>query len=122
MEHTQTKESLANVEHEQWSHWMKYMFSLCTEDKDGDTIIPKEKVERWIRQMNTKYKDLTESEKESDREWANKAIKCLKLENQLKEEQSLGFELGVNYILRRLLEQKKITYDYFIKETTSITK
>lgn len=34
--------------------------------------MPKEKVERWTRQMNTNYEDLTEKEKESDRNQVRK--------------------------------------------------
>lgn len=62
-----TKEKLAAIQHEIWSHWMKYMFSVCQEmPHSGGFIIPAEKVERWKRQMETDYNDLTEKEKQSD--------------------------------------------------------
>ena len=77
-------EKLANVQHEIWAHWMKYMFSQCEEEKEedmfgkdyptGGLIIPKEKVERWKRQIETSYSKLTEKEKESDRNQVRKFI------------------------------------------------
>ncbi|MCP6727358.1 MAG: hypothetical protein KJI69_05115 [Patescibacteria group bacterium] len=115
MEHEETKENLAKLEHDQWSHWMDYMFTCGIFNIDGSFTLPKEKVERWKRQMETKYKDLPEAEKESDREWANKALKAIKLVKLLKEENEFGRELGANYVLNVLLDQKKITPDDFIR-------
>jgi hypothetical protein len=68
-------EEKANKQHQIWSHWMRYMFTQCdfglpsvlSSMENGSCIIPKEKVDRWIKQMNTDYKDLTDEEKESDR-------------------------------------------------------
>ena len=60
-------EVLAEQSHEAWCGWMEYMFSLCEETVDGRFIIPDKKVDRWMRQMTTKYSDLTEEEKISDR-------------------------------------------------------
>ncbi len=67
-------EKLARVQHEIWIHWMKYLFSVSTMNPDGSYTIPKEKVDRWNRLINTPYKNLTEDEKESDREQAQKII------------------------------------------------
>ena len=80
------KESLARLEHEQWVHWMKYMYSLCSQDKHGNYIIPKEKAERQLKQINTKYKDLSEEEKQSDKDWAEKTLRRINLIKLLKEE------------------------------------
>jgi len=60
-------ERLASIEHDRWSDWMKYLFSKC-EKRGKGLLIPQEFVDRWQRQIDTKYKDLSESEKESDRE------------------------------------------------------
>lgn len=71
-------EALADLEHDRWSHWQGYMHSLCEKNEDGSLTIPAEKVERWERQINTKYKDLTEKEKDSDRDEARKTMKIIK--------------------------------------------
>ena len=68
-------EELADKQHKIWSHWMKYFFSL-TNMTSYDTIggekmavlyIKKDHIDRWQKQMKTNYKNLTEKEKESDR-------------------------------------------------------
>ncbi|MGW1362930.1 hypothetical protein ACWCQP_36675 [Streptomyces chartreusis] len=61
-------ESLASVEHERWAHWQRYLHSRCVRDHDGSLKIPAELVQRWESQMNTPYSELSEKEKESDRE------------------------------------------------------
>jgi hypothetical protein len=71
------KEELAELSHEIWSHWMKYLFSKCNREIGG-SLIPDSFVEHWKRQIDIKYKDLTEQEKDSDREQADKIIKLLK--------------------------------------------
>ncbi|HUS50017.1 MAG TPA: hypothetical protein VMZ91_07620 [Candidatus Paceibacterota bacterium] len=74
------KEEMAAICHDQWAGWMKYLFSKGRTDteKIGNFIIPKEFVDRWTRQMNTKYQDLTEKEKDSDRIEADKFLKLIK--------------------------------------------
>lgn len=67
-------EALAALSHEQWSGWMKYLFSKCTFNDDGTAIIPARAVERWQRQMTTSYTELSEEEKNSDRIEANKVL------------------------------------------------
>jgi hypothetical protein len=61
-------EKLADVEHERWSHWQRYMHSKCQRASDGSLVIPAHLVDRWESQMNTPYSALSEQEKESDRE------------------------------------------------------
>lgn len=63
--------------HEQWSHWMTYLFSKSHSNEDGSVTIPTWAVERWKRQMITNYKNLTEVEKISDKNEAEKFIKIL---------------------------------------------
>ena len=57
-------EKVAAVEHDQWAHWTAYMFAN----------LERENVARWRQQIDTPYAELTEAEKDSDREWANKAV------------------------------------------------
>ena len=58
------REDLAALEHEQWAHWTKYILDNLTE----------ENISRWKVQIGTPYKDLTEDEKDLDREWADKVL------------------------------------------------
>lgn len=79
-------EALAAKQHEIWAHWMKYLFSKCKDERrlksermqtyysTGNLIIPKDLVERWQRQVETPYAELSEKEKESDREQVRKFI------------------------------------------------
>lgn len=56
-------EKLSDYEHDRWSRWQKHLFSKCKTNSDGSLTIPKEFVDRWTKQMNTKYDDLSEEEK-----------------------------------------------------------
>ena len=71
-------ETLADLEHDRWSHWQEHLHSLCEKNPDGSLTIPAKKVERWERQINTKYKDLSEKEKDSDRDEARKTVEAIK--------------------------------------------
>ncbi len=67
-------EKLAAIEHERWAHWQKYMHSLSME-KDGEgewACIPSEMIRRWNKQIETPYADLSEKEKNSDRDQVDK--------------------------------------------------
>lgn len=61
-------ETLAALEHERWSHWQRYLHSQCQSKDDGSLTIPAELVSRWTEQMSRPYVELSEDEKESDRE------------------------------------------------------
>jgi hypothetical protein len=62
------REHLAAVEHTRWANWQRYLHSLCLPGDSGALIIPAPLVRRWERQIATPYRDLTEKEKDSDRE------------------------------------------------------
>lgn len=70
-------ETQAKAAHDIWSHWMKYMFTCGTFNGDGSWTMPKDKVERWQRQMNTEFEDLSEQEQKSDYSIAEKFISPL---------------------------------------------
>jgi phenylalanyl-tRNA synthetase beta subunit len=72
-----TREELADYAHEAWAGWMKYLFSKSTKNKDGSIVIPPELVERWQRQVDTKYEELSEEEQKSDLEQADKILKIV---------------------------------------------
>ena len=64
-------EKLADIEHQRWSDWQKYMHSLCERipTENGDAlIISAESVKQWERQIETDYINLTDKEKDSDRD------------------------------------------------------
>ncbi len=75
----EAREELAELAHEQWSGWMKYLFSKCfAPNSVGGVYIPKWAVDRWTRQMNTDYNDLSAEEKDSDRAEADKFLAVFK--------------------------------------------
>lgn len=85
------REQLAEYSHNAWSGWMKYFFDKCSKELvyhenagifsfTGGLIIPEWFVSRWKRQMNTKYSNLPESEKESDRKEANTILNIIEKE------------------------------------------
>lgn len=61
-------DALAAIEHERWAHWQRYLHTQCEPGPDGSLTIPAGLVRRWTDQMNTSYANLSEAEKESDRE------------------------------------------------------
>lgn len=103
------KEVLAEYAHNAWSGWMEYLFSLSEKTKEGSVVIPKEKVERWKKQIYTLYKDLPEPEKESDREQAQKILDILNMVPIKKPIEIMG--IGVDPSLGKKL-QYNITGHY----------
>lgn len=64
-------EDLANLEHQQWSAWFTHERANWNEKN----------LKRWTGQAYKRYEQLTEKEKESDREWARKVLKILEAYN-----------------------------------------
>jgi len=64
------REPLAAYAHDAWSRWMEHLFSKVS----AEGVIASDEMERRKRQMATAYADLTEEEKESDREEADKML------------------------------------------------
>jgi len=67
-------EQLAAIEHTRWSHWQRYLHSKGVRQPDGSLLIPPDLVARWEKQIETKYADLDETEKQSDREQVQKYL------------------------------------------------
>jgi hypothetical protein len=114
-------EKLADLEHQQWGHWTRYYLTtlqmklsgktpgFCVECGTPDPEAHAEdcNMGRWDRQASTNYADLTEKEKDTDRDWAMRVINavgpCLpsdytkKLEKRLRiAEEALLFYAGAN--------------------------
>lgn len=68
------REAVANLCHEQWSGWMRYLFSKGTFNDDGTWTMPAWAVQRWTRQMETPYPELSNEEQDSDRAEADKFL------------------------------------------------
>ena len=67
-------EELAELEHKQWWDWAKDI--LKSED------ITEERAKRWKENSFKPYKDLSEEQKDMDREWAEKVLKIVKKHNK----------------------------------------
>ena len=67
-------EKLAAVEHERWAHWQRYLPSQGKRCADGSLLLPAELVAHWDKQINTKYEELDDKTKESDREQVRKYL------------------------------------------------
>ena len=74
------REALAAYAHEAWSGWMRYLFNAQrgTAHGNGEWTIHAGSAGRWRMQMNTLYASLPESEKQSDREEADKMLAILR--------------------------------------------
>jgi len=63
---SQLFEQLANIEHQRWADWQKWCHKILRENCPSSEL---EKVlERWDKQIAISYKDLSEAEKNSDRD------------------------------------------------------
>ncbi|WP_316213760.1 MULTISPECIES: hypothetical protein [unclassified Bradyrhizobium] len=71
-------DELAALEHQRWAHWQQYVHEKAERRPDGSLVLPAELVARWQRQIGTRYEDLTNEEKESDREQVWKYLPILK--------------------------------------------
>ncbi|WP_426014459.1 hypothetical protein [Caulobacter sp. DWR2-3-1b2] len=61
-------ESLAAQEHLRWAHWQRYLHGKAERRTDGALVLPAHLVELWEGQIERSYNELSETEKESDRE------------------------------------------------------
>ena len=80
------REALAAYAHDAWSRWMQYRMIRCRplhsyiehfpidSQPDVSLVIPSTYVWRWTGQSMTEYGDLSESEKEGDRQEADRIM------------------------------------------------
>ena len=69
-----TLEEAAQICHDIWAHWMRYMITMGQLKGNGSLILHSYDVDRWKRLMETHYSDLTYGEKCSDREVARRYL------------------------------------------------
>lgn len=70
-------EVLAAIEHQRWADWQIYVHNLGTQNADGTITLPAASVKHWDRQIHTAYADLTEREKDSDREQVERYLETI---------------------------------------------
>ncbi|WP_231877974.1 hypothetical protein [Gluconobacter albidus] len=71
-------DELASIEHERWAHWQRYMHDKAARQSDGSLLIPSNLVAKWERQIDTPFNELSDKEKESDREQVEKYLPIIK--------------------------------------------
>lgn len=127
MPHTNEEmiEKMASIEHERWAKWQKYMHSHVYDSSQSINphlkVIPTELYNRWERQINTPYEQLSEKEKESDREQVRPYFelisglkKSIREEIELKREELYeesmddGQDVGFNKALDEILSLKSL--------------
>lgn len=119
--YNELRESLASIEHDRWSRWMKYLFTKGSVSKDGTFIIDKESYDRWVRQSETDYDDLTTPEKDSDRKEADNTLDVLHQYSQIDESlfsavDAVSAKLGeLKNLFSNKGDKKRIVEDYFKK-------
>jgi len=101
-------EKLADNEHNRWSNWQKYVHSKCIKNEDGSLTIPKQYVEHWEHEINTKYKDLPENIKESDRKEVRQVLKILDYENIIARYKEYEKQLDLDYVDNNYIPISKI--------------
>jgi hypothetical protein len=80
-------EPLADIEHQRWADWQEYVHGLCVDTEivapESNSMrydakaFPKMLFTRWERQINTSYAELSEKEKEKDREQVRRYLPLL---------------------------------------------
>jgi len=77
----------ADLEHDRWARWQKYLHSRLQKDNKGFYWLDDGLFEHWERQIDTPYSELSEKEKESDRKETRNYVPLLEkaLSDQRKE-------------------------------------
>ena len=76
MTYKELREKLADLEHQQWAQWAQNVLDNPVDDA---------RRKRGEREIKTDYEELSEKEKDFDREWADKILEMLKEENILQD-------------------------------------
>lgn len=98
------REILAAYAHEAWASWMRYLFANCGAAQHGKVVIPALYADALRRQMHTHYAELTEGEKDSDREEADKMISLVGLRIAALEAQLVAAQRANTAPIGRIVE------------------
>ena len=77
------EERLAELCHEQWSHWIKYLFSECKHQAEPPwtVTIPQRKFLHWKGLSSMRYYELSDDQKEQHRVMAMEFASVLEEKN-----------------------------------------
>lgn len=78
------REKLADIEHQRWADWQAWCHKILRENCPSPEL--EAVLERWDKQIATPYKDLSEQEKQSDRDQVDRylpAIKTLLIQSKI---------------------------------------
>lgn len=77
------QDMLANEIHAQHQRWLTYVLELCWVDPvTNNSVIPMETYERWVRQMDTPFLELSYEEQKSDYMLAYELAECIGLHQE----------------------------------------
>jgi len=69
------REMLADIEHRRWADWQEYCHTVLREHFNDEGI--EQVLARWDRQIKTSYDELSDEEKESDREQVDRYLEIV---------------------------------------------
>ena len=67
---------IAAIVHTQWAHWMLRQIDRG-QWENGELVLNCDDMERWMRLARLHYSELSESEQESDLQWADKYLEVM---------------------------------------------
>ena len=87
-------EELVARQHDALSHWMKWLFLCGDPQHDGSIKYPARTVEKWYKEMNTKYEDLSEQEKDHRRQLVRDFLVDSRWKERKKREKEMNEKYG----------------------------
>ncbi len=104
------REKLAAIEHERWADWQKWCHKVLRENnpspEQGDIL------ERWDRQIETPYSELSEREKDSDREQVDRYLPLIQAEI---------VKARINELEKvEIYDDSDMTQEYLLKRITAL--
>lgn len=85
-------EKLAEIEHERWADWQKWCHQVLRENCPSPEL--EAVLERWDRQIATPYSELSEAEKQSDRDQVARYLPLL--QNHINKQVEEAYRKGYN--------------------------